>query len=66
MQLRKVEVLEQVGAFSYGLLARPVNFPGFYPATMNADPSAPEPGQNLTVVGYGGHLHAIYFDDAGS
>jgi hypothetical protein len=63
-QKRRVEVIEQYGAFSYGRLSSPVTFPGFYPAPMNRSPSAPEPGQNLTVVGYGGQLHAMYFDDA--
>jgi hypothetical protein len=38
-------------SLALGVLAAPVTFPGFVPATMNEDPAVPRPHQNLSVVG---------------
>jgi hypothetical protein len=53
------EVTLDPSNLAVGVLAEPVNFTGFVPATLNGDPDNPQPFQDVTVVGYGKDMNPV-------
>jgi hypothetical protein len=53
------EVTLDPSNLAVGVLAEPVNFTGFVPATLNDDPDNPQPFQDVTVVGYGQDMNPV-------